>query len=28
MLTAKFFNSSTRWRSRSSLVTKLYSVQT
>ena len=28
MLVAKFFNSSTRWRSRSSLVTKPYSVQT
>ena len=28
MLVAKFFSSSTRWRSRSSLVTKPYSVQT
>ena len=28
MLVAKFFNSSTRWRSRSSLVTKLYGIQT
>ena len=27
MLAAKFFNSSTQWRSRSSLVTKPYSVQ-
>ena len=28
MLVAKFFSSSTRWRSRNSLVTKLYGVQT
>ena len=28
MLAAKFFSSSTRWRSRSSLVTKSYNVQT
>ena len=28
MLAAKFFSSSTRWRSRSSLVTKPYGVQT
>ena len=28
MLVAKFFSSSTRWRSRSSLVTKPYGVQT
>ena len=28
MLVAKFFSSSTRWRSRSSLVTKPYDVQT
>ena len=28
MLVAKFFSSSTRWRSKSSLVTKLYDVQT
>ena len=27
MLAAKFFSSSTRWRSRNSLVTKLYGVQ-
>ena len=28
MLAAKFFNLSTRWRSRSSLITKAYGVQT
>ena len=28
ILAAKFFNSSTRWRSRSSLVTKSYGIQT
>ena len=28
MLVAKFFSSSTRWRSRNSLVTKPYNVQT